>query len=281
MNYFHQHFGLEIDTNSVKIKKKIKKLQKLYEKIPATICNFCPKKKTVEADCCKHFSPPMYFIEFLDILRIIEKWSEEKRNDLLSECYQSYANPDIVRPCALLNETLCSIYEGRPFSCRMYGQYPKEEWANRLKTVSSEWEVPIEEIPMNEQCGEPNVSFAKKKIKTLTVGEENKIFKEIANFDAQVVTDCLLSDVSVDKKREFANELVFSAATYMPFDAHYILLYSGPDQLDQLTEIRFLLQQKNKKFKAGEIDEAELRKVENQVEDFISAVKNNILTLNN
>ena len=661
MNYFHHHFGLEVNTNSIKIKKKLKKLQKLYSKIPPTICNFCPKKKTVEADCCKHFSPPMYFVEFLDILKTIEKWEPEDRSSLLSSCWRTFLNIDIVRPCVLLDQTLCSIYEARPFSCflpgtfvltnsggkniedvrpgeyvltidgtwkkvlkhleqhyegniekisckgsleefctsdhkiyaakssdkkpklldrsqwteasdlivkksrkqghyfyypnflfertdkdsfidvfnfiggqkiknrvypvslnidkenlfgqdkqiaslpseikldddilwligiylaegssnksnvrfslhsketdisqkivnigkkigvtqtihvdgnkmavvlnssllgrlmtklcgqyaankkiseylfrkcdnemllkiaeawnegdgnkslhptlrfhsttssrflafqmyfilmsngmipflyvdsrenrdgdfyilkiytngskdkgqgishkiekegifsplktketsyyegpvinleveenhnyvtlsglkkncRMYSQYPKSEWKNRLETVSKQWDVPVSEIPMNEQCGEPNVSFVKKKDKELTVKEEDQIFKDIANLDVQLIADCVLGlEGSFDDKVKFAEELVYTAETYMSFDAHYILLYAGPENFNILSQMKSSLQEKHKQFKSGDIEESELKEFEKHVEDFVITVENNILTIN-
>lgn len=275
MQYFHSFFGIELNTGSIKFKRKIKKLKKLYDKIPATKCNFCPGKTSVEADCCKHFSPPMYLSEFLAISKEIESWPVEDRKSLLLACYRSYLNPHIVRPCPLLVGNDCSVYKSRPFSCRMYCQYPKEEWAQRLKTVSEDWDVPIKDIPMNEQCSEPNVSFSKKHTKPLTVKEENAIFRGIASLDIEVLAENFL--VKNENNRDVAKDLVFeSASTYMPFDAHYILMYSGADQLEKLTDIRLLLQQKNKDFKEGEIEKSELEELEQQVEEFIGALENSI-----
>lgn len=280
MKYYHQFFGLEIETSSSKLKKKIKSLQKLYGKIPDTICNFCPKKKSVEADCCNHFSPPMYFVEFLSIIKELERWPAERRMELLADCYRSYLAPDIKRPCVLLDNTLCSIYMSRPFSCRMYGQYPKEEWQNRLKVVADEWGISEDEVPMNKQCGEPNVTLANVKLKPLTVREENDIFKEIAQIDVQIVAEFLLAEgYNYDKKLDFANNLVFSASTYLPFDAHFILLYSGPDNLEKLTELRLHYREKYKQFKAGDIDDSELKELENQLEDFIKIMENSIIQI--
>jgi Fe-S-cluster containining protein len=277
MHFFNELFGIECDTASMKNKRILKKLNRYYEKIPATVCNFCPTKLSVEADCCKHFSPPMYLAEFISALKIIEKWSKDDKMDLLSACFESFINPDIVRPCPLLgSDNKCQIYSARPFSCRMYGQYPKSEWEKRLKQVSKDWEVSEDEIPMKDQCGCPNVDFLKKNIKPLTVEEENNIFQGITDLDIETVKENALLK-SIDGN--FERDIVYGGKTYMPFDTHYLLMFVGPDNLEKLADMRSILFEKKKQLKAGEIQEQDLVDARNQVEDFLSLMKNNIINL--
>ncbi len=262
MHFVHNFFGISIDTELEELKNNFQKLENLYKKIPNTICLFCPKKTTVEADCCKHFSPPMYLIEFINSLKEIQLLSKEDENKLLFSCYKSFLNPNIIRPCVLLKDTLCSIYSTRPFSCRVYPSYPKKEWENRLNTVAKEWNIPISEIPMKDQC--PNVKV-KGMPNKLTAKDENEIFKNICDID-----------ITLFDSPEFGQELAYSAATYLPFDAHYLLMKIGADKLEELSDIRSLLIKEKEDMLLKNTDSIRLKRLENEVEDLLKDVWNNI-----
>jgi len=277
MYFVNELLGIEFNTLSLKTKNILKKLQKQYDKIPATVCHFCPQKMTVEADCCKHFSPPMYLSEFVAILKIVEKWNQEEKLDLLSSCFESFVNHDIVRPCPLLGaDNRCKIYQSRPANCRFYGQYSDPEWQKRLKKVSEEWEISIDEIPMKKQCGCPNVDFSRKDAKSLALKEENDIFEEIAELDVEFLEE---NAIIKNGLTNFERDLVYSGKTYLSFDAQYLLIFIGPDNLEKLADMRAILREKNKQLKAGKIKEEEFLEIENQVESFLSLIKNNIVNI--
>lgn len=265
MEFIHPHFAIKIDTESEDFIKKKKELEVLYNKIPATICNFCPKKKEVEADCCKHFSPPMYLLEFLNVFEDIDKLKKDQKIELIVGCVKSFLNPDIVRPCVLLNGILCSVYKSRPFSCRFYGQYPKAEWKKRLETISSEWGIPVDDIPMKDQCGKPNVTYEKNNQKPIGVKKENDIFKDIAKLDVKLFSD-----------KKIGESIVYSSKTYLPFDMHYLLLMMGPDYLEELASIKILLINKKEGVKNGSSDPIDLMKFEKEVKDFIQEFENSL-----
>ena len=262
MKFVHPHFNNEIDLEDLIVTSAFRKLQDLYQKIPATKCLFCPKKKTVEADCCETFHPPFFLTEFLNAFRETKKWPKEKQYDLYITCIKTFLNPEIHKPCALLDKPLCSVYMGRPFSCRMYGQYSQKEWAGRLENVKKALGLEKEEIPMYEQC--PNVE-ATGTPKTISKEMSDYVFDSIQKLDRKLFQD-----------EKVAKELEKTAATYLTFDAHYILLHAGPELLETLTDIRLGLKDNRDKFKAKEIDEKELEKAENSIKEFIKIIENSI-----
>ena len=277
MKFEHPHFGLELDTESEESKEAFKNLQKIYSGIPATICHFCPKKKQVEADCCRHYSPPMYLIEFLQALSIIEDKNDKEKDQILVDCVHNYINADVIHQCPLLKEdNACSVYEARPFSCRMYGQYPSQEWKRRLKTVSEQLGISADKIPMKDQCGDPNVTLKGKKVKYLTLIEENKLFRQIPKLDIEVFK----SSLGIDD--ETAQDMVYESMdspplTYLPFDAHYILVRLGPENLETFTQVRSLLIEKNRKKDLSDTDSLDFIKIKSNVQDFIKNIENQIL----
>ena len=137
MRFFHPEYEIFLKTDDLTAYKAYGDLKRLYKKIPNAVCIKCPKKKSIEADCCKTFSPPMMLVEFLNILDEIEKTlCKEKKTELIIKCIKSVLNINISKKCVLLSKNnKCICYNRRPMNCRMFGLYTKEEWSDRLKKL--------------------------------------------------------------------------------------------------------------------------------------------------
>ncbi len=97
-----------------------RKLTSLYDKIPQTECQRC-------ATCCT-VPWPAYIVEFLHAFRYINKNMPEKWPDFIAGAVRYYFLElvDINQRCPFLDENNnCSIYEVRPFTCRIYGLFSR------------------------------------------------------------------------------------------------------------------------------------------------------------
>ncbi|MCK5615495.1 YkgJ family cysteine cluster protein, partial [Candidatus Pacearchaeota archaeon] len=267
--FIHNGYGIDIDTKSLEMFKLYGELKDLYSKIPKTKCLNCPGKKGVEADCCKVFSPPMLLIEFLHILRSIEDDSEEERKDLYYRCFESYLNPSYEKRCVLLNDdNQCIVYNTRPFSCRMFGLYEEQEWEDRLKSITEEIkinetsETPDEEnVPFAKQCKGIKIKKKKEKIKSITKGTSDYIYKHIHYLDINVFPEELAKDAAA---------VVMGSYTYLPFVAQYLLMQIGQEKLDNLATMKITVRKLEKE------DKLKFAKNMGEIDDFLKIVKKEI-----
>jgi Fe-S-cluster containining protein len=101
-------------------------IETLMEGIPGGTCDSC-------GACC-HDNVPLSAVEFM---RIVSRLHE---GDLLAEAVQKaqdwYLNQfDRVQPCIFLVDNLCTIYNQRPLTCRLFGHQSSEEQDKRVKKV--------------------------------------------------------------------------------------------------------------------------------------------------
>jgi Fe-S-cluster containining protein len=253
MHVNYPAFGISVDLDDLEKSKSIFKLKDIYKDIPDTKCNHCPLKKGVEADCCKTFSPPMNLVEFLNILKH-NTYSKEQKIDLICECIKSYLNPNYIKPCLLLKNNQCSVYEQRPFSCRMFGLYTQDEWNSRLESISVQLDVEKQEVPFFCQCKGIEVTGKKSKI---SKKESDESFKKIHELDLDFFNDLFQG-----------RQMVYSSITYMPFDAHFLSIFIPVDEIENLATTKLMHREKIKKFKNKEISKKELDIFENNIKDY-------------
>lgn len=265
MKFIHPHFGIEIDTDSEKFIDRVNRLDNLYGELPPAKCMNCPGKCGVKADCCKVFSPPMNLIEFSNILKIIERdMTKEQQDELAVKCIDSFINPDYFKPCILLNENKCSVYSGRPLSCRLFGLYVKPEYERRVREIAKEIPEYVE-IPFKEQCGGLEYEPGKKEVFS---GHSDRIFKDIHKIDMEMF--------SPPFTEEDAKEIVMESCTYMVFEAHYLSVRIGPESLDLLAEMKRSLRRAKDAFMADKdniSNNLAFKKKEMQVKDFTDQIK--------
>ena len=262
MKFLHNGYGIEIDTKSLESFKLYNELKNLYNKIPKTKCLNCPGKSMVEADCCKVFSPPMLLIEFLNIIKAIEDNPEEEKKDLYFRCFKSYLNPAYEKKCVLLNDKdQCTIYNARPFACRMFGLYEEKEWEDRLKSISLETGVDQEKMPFAKQCDRVEIKKKKTKVKNITKGTSDHIFKLIHYLDINIFPENLAKESA---------GIVMGSYTYLPFDTHYLLMQIGQEKLDNLATMKDMSRKLKKK------DALLFAKNQKEINDFLEIIKKEI-----
>lgn len=262
----HPFYGIEINSNGKKYKKIKKQLKEIYEELPATKCLNCPTKCGVEADCCKVFSPPMFLIEFLGAMEIISEKTKEEQDELVIQCFDSYLDPSHKKKCVLLEETFCSIYEKRPFACRMFGLYSDFEYNQRLHKYQKELDIEIDQIPFSKQCRNLEVDSDLNYVPQL---KSDSYFRKIHDLDVDLFNN----------KKEGKYYVYQNNSTYMPFDAHFLCLRIGPDYLDLLTDMKIELRKAKKDYekdKSNLQNILHLRKKEEEVKDFIENIKKSI-----
>lgn len=264
MQYTHPLFDIKINTDGKKIQRLFSHLNDIYSEIPKTKCLSCPGKEKIEADCCKAFSPPIFLIEFLNIMTIISKLDKKKQDELAYKCFESYLISDIFKSCPLLENDLCLCYQQRPLSCYLFGLYPEDEYSQRLKSVAAMLELDPNEVPFNKQCTNLEICGSK----TISQKRSDLMLKKIYNLDI---------DLFDDKKQ--GEKYIGTSATYTPFDAHYLCHRIGPDNLETLSKMKIELQNarmiaRNKENITAQL---ECRKLEKLVKEYLETVKNLIL----
>jgi Fe-S-cluster containining protein len=129
-----------------------KKLRDIYDMVnlETTCCRQCV--------CCSVACPQMNFCEATQILdEVWSKWSQDDKKALVVKSMRYYFSNSMVKACPLLGEMEdelpgCRVYEDRPLNCRMYGQWPKEQYEKRVTTFQSITGFRREDLPLNTQC---------------------------------------------------------------------------------------------------------------------------------
>ncbi len=116
--------------------KALLSLNILYEMMPETTgCEDCEFHNGVNKDwCCKKQNPSMYYVEFMYVWPDVLKWSEDKRIQLILRAVRNYLQNKPHKGC-IFYDNGCTIYENRPFACRMYGITPQENWEKRWNAL--------------------------------------------------------------------------------------------------------------------------------------------------
>lgn len=92
------------------------KLQAVYDQVPDTECDRC-------AVCCA-VPQPAYIVEYLNMFRHVNEHMPGAWPDFIAAAVRYYFLElvDINQRCPFLSlDNACSVYEARPFTCRIYG----------------------------------------------------------------------------------------------------------------------------------------------------------------
>lgn len=222
----HQFFNLDIDKKV--LDKLLNKLKEFYDKLPVTICHNCPNKEKNEADCCRIDNPPIYLIEFLNIIYYyFENKTTSELNDLIYRCYEWLFDLSKHIPCIFLNEpNICEIYNKRCFNCRNYSLVPDDEWEERRKlfieTTGEKHDL------MDKQCTNVRIESPKFLIRNSVQNKkiQDDVFNNIMKLDAKL---------GINIKEVYKNK------TRMSFPLHLLLFFLGPDKLDYFLTVRELV----------------------------------------
>ena len=190
------------------------KLQAIYHSVDlsTTCCRQCT--------CCRVACPQMKFGEANHIIdKIWNEWSKADKKALLVTSVKYFFSDSLVKPCPLLKDGECRIYESRPLNCRLFGLWPEDMWKKRVEGFVQATGLPADKLPLNTQC-----SF----VRRATVKEPLKE-EEIARlFDA---LDILDSKIGVDKAK------VKSSWNYRTIHDWVLLKFWGENVLVQWTNL--------------------------------------------
>jgi Fe-S-cluster containining protein len=169
-----------------KIKSLKEKLGEIYSSVD--LRTLCPG----HCVCCTVACPQMNYSEFMVIVDSL--YHRENRNDMvevLKKSVQYFFSNSLVKPCPLLSEKKCSVYDVRPLACRMYGLWPEDMYEERVARFVSVTGLKKEEIPLNTQCKfvtrlDPTVPITKEIIEGL-FSSLDMIDKAVGGFNDQQV----------------------------------------------------------------------------------------------
>lgn len=219
----HPFFNLDIEKRN--LEKLFHKLKNCYSSLPVTTCQNCPNKDKNTADCCRIDNPPIYLIEFLNIIYYyFENKTIEEFNDIVFKCYEWLFDLSKHIPCIFLKEpNICEIYNKRGFNCRNYSLVPDDEWEERRKLFV---ELTGEKHDlMDKQC--TNVRIESPKFLIRNSAQNKKIQDDVFN-----------NIIKLDARLGINIKEVYNNKTRMSFPLHLLLFFLGADKLDYFLSIR-------------------------------------------
>lgn len=193
-----------------------------------------------EVHNCRTHNPSMYYVEFLNAWQQVQKWSKEKRADLIIRSIKNHLLGEIDKGCVFWSGE-CLVYDHRPFACRMYAVIPQESWDSRVANLKKRYGEDYEPRP---QCDLVSVEGD-----SITKDQEDKWFRHTANCE----------------KRIGINPNVISAhdepqGSYRTFHDHVLLELFDEGFLTKLSMVRLSNPSPEEVDEFVEVLETELRK---------------------
>lgn len=172
-------------------------------------------------NCCKIAMPQINYCEFLNIAASYwSKASQENKLTILSTSidyffkvqFEKFGIETLVKPCVFLDkkDNLCTIYDKRPLSCRMYGLWPKEEFekrVSRFEKAYSSFGLSREDLPLSSQCDKVT---RKDSSVELTVDIIDGMYDELNKIDKSIKKYTDLQIEGGENKRTFHDWLLAS-----------------------------------------------------------------------
>lgn len=132
-----------------RIENAIKSLEYAYSKIPDTKgclhhISLDEKDGGCGAWCCQLMNPSVLYVEFLNSWNhVVSNWSDEQIGNLIEASLRNYIFDKKTKGCVFFDKKtkMCSQHSTRPYSCRVYGIVPDEEFKpryERLKVINPE-----------------------------------------------------------------------------------------------------------------------------------------------
>lgn len=212
-------YGARTDADT--IDAPLVSLNILYEGMPETTgCNKCQEVNGDNAYwCCKTQSPSMHYIEFLRAWREVQSWDKSKKANVVISCIRNYLSNESNKGCVFY-DCGCTIYEDRPFACRMYGIVPEENWNKRWDSLKDRDGDKFSAVP---QCD--LVSTVDNK--PVSADSENKWFAHIVKTEERIG----VSKIAIRLHDE-------PGGSYRTFHDHILMEIFPSQTLDILTQVK-------------------------------------------
>ena len=210
-----------IDTSENSIRGPLVSLNILYKEMPETQgCEKCEEINGSEKTwCCRSQNPSMWYVEFLNVWEKAQNWNKEKKINLILRAIRNYLSNKLSKGCIFFDDG-CTAYESRPFSCRMYGVVPKENWDKRWDNLK---ERQGDKFEAKQQC-----SLVSAKSGTApTAKDEDEWFKHTVKCEKRIgITPDLIKSYDLP------------GGTYRTFHDHLLIELYSPEFLNKLTVVR-------------------------------------------
>lgn len=212
-------YGVTQKISDPDIFRPLVSLKVFYDGMPKT--TGCEKCQEINGEnvhwCCLTQSPSMYYVEFLYVWKEALKQEVDERINLILRCIRNYLDSNLNKGCVFYNNG-CSCYEQRPFSCRMYGVVPSENWDSRWERIKKEQGDAFNASP---QC---DLVRADKKI---SAKEENMWFAHTTECESRLGVSQRCIDLHDEQD-----------GSYRTFHDHVLLELFDEDFLSQITKVR-------------------------------------------
>lgn len=209
-----------IDLSEANLEGPVISLNVLYEGMPETSgCEQCEKENPGNKDwCCKEQNPSMYYVEFLNVFKEVgDNWTHEDKAEIILAAIRNYVKNSLNKGC-IFYQGGCTVYDKRPFACRMYGVVPKQSWKKR-------WEA-LKERQQENFSAKPQCSL---------VSAEEEITEEMEEKWFEHTKKC-------EKRVGIAHDVVvrhdLAGGSYRTFHDHIMLEFFPPNILAALSEAR-------------------------------------------
>ena len=125
--------------------EKLQKIRSSSGDLSTSCCRQC--------GCCRVACPQMKYSEALQILNHIwNQWERKDIRELLVTSVRYFFSRSLIKPCPLLKNNGCGIYNDRPINCSLYGLWPKDVYQKRVENLAKKLDLKVEQIPLNTQC---------------------------------------------------------------------------------------------------------------------------------
>ncbi len=203
----------------------LRNLNRIYERIPQTSCRQCGR-------CCCD-SPPVHFIEYVNIYRHVREALPERYLDIARRSleYFFFSIVDPALPCLFLSDQRCLVYSKRPRVCRIYGLHDpgedlvessrqlKEEVASRQRVLTEAYAaygitaIPRHPFPLCPYVRSRGVAEVK-----LSRAAKRAIMQQILQLEARAVNSRVRA----------------KGQTFLPFTTHFAYSLFGPTEAQSL-----------------------------------------------
>lgn len=213
-----------VDISGQNIQAPLVALKIIYEEMPETTgCEQCPLKNADNVHwCCREQSPSMYYVEFLYVWEQVQMWSKRRKMDVILSAIRNYLRNRSEKGCIFFRDDKCTIYERRPFACRLYGITSPESWQKRWDSLKEQQK---EDFKAKPQCN--LVSCVGLDTSYLSEEKENHYFGFVRALERRI---------GINAKIVALHD--HPLGTYRTFHDHILLEMFGEDFMTMLTAAR-------------------------------------------
>jgi Fe-S-cluster containining protein len=216
-----------IPTTDDNIGAPVVSLNILYESLPATEgCENCLSCHSEKDWCCLHINPSMYYVEFLNVWKEVQKWSKEKRLQIILRAIKNYLSNNDSKGC-IFYDSKCLVYKSRPLQCRFYGVISEESWNKRSESIKKQYDVENMSEEFRAKLVQCNLVKCKGEDDCISIQNENKWFIHAAKCEARI---------GVNPKTILEHD--GPKGSYRTFHDHIMLEFFENESLNKLTQFK-------------------------------------------